>query len=139
MTHSCYHSGEEWTSERWQWRGTPHFPKLQHHWNLTIRLFLISRTFVWGVLPLWTDAVGVFYSSSRPGHSLWGRLTPLKICSRCILQFQPTGPLVVGASYPSADMKSVYSTAPARRATRWGKTPLQRCSWCILQLPPPTD
>ena len=35
----------EWTSERWQWRGTLHSPKLQHYWNLTIRLFgLISRT-----------------------------------------------------------------------------------------------
>ena len=33
------------TWERWQWRGTPHSPKLQHCWNLNIRLFsVISRT-----------------------------------------------------------------------------------------------
>ena len=39
--------------KRWQWRGTPHSPKLLHCWNLTIRLFcIISRTLVWGVLPL---------------------------------------------------------------------------------------
>ena len=37
----CYHSGPEWTWERWQWRGTPHSPKLQHCWNLTIRLFSV--------------------------------------------------------------------------------------------------
>ena len=37
----------EWTWE--QWRGTPHSPKLQHCWNLTIRLFsVISRTLVRG-------------------------------------------------------------------------------------------
>ena len=29
--------------------GTPHSPKLQHHWNLTIRLFsVISRKLVGG-------------------------------------------------------------------------------------------
>ena len=45
----CYHSGPEWTWERWQWRGTPHSPKLQHCGNLTIRLFsVISRTLVGG-------------------------------------------------------------------------------------------
>ena len=42
----------EWTWEWWQWRGTPHSPKLQHYWNLTIRLFsVLSRTLVGGVLP----------------------------------------------------------------------------------------
>ena len=41
----CYHSGPEWTRERCQWRGTPHPPKLQQYWNLTIRLFnAIFRT-----------------------------------------------------------------------------------------------
>ena len=45
----CYHSGPQWTWEQWQWRGTLHSPKLQHHWNLTIRLFIvISRTLVGG-------------------------------------------------------------------------------------------
>ena len=37
----CYHSGPERTWERWQLRGTPHSPKLQHCWNLTIRLFRV--------------------------------------------------------------------------------------------------
>ena len=64
----CYHSGPEWTWEQWQWRGTPHSPKLQHCWNLTIRLFsVISRTLV------------------------SGGLTPLQRCSQCILQPQLTG------------------------------------------------
>ena len=44
-------------------RGTLHFPKLQHYWSLTIRLFsIISRTQVWEVLPLCRDAGGVFYN-----------------------------------------------------------------------------
>ena len=43
----CYQSGPEWTWEQWQWRGTPYSPKLQHCWNLTIRLFsVMSRTLV---------------------------------------------------------------------------------------------
>ena len=63
-----YQSGPEWTWERWQSRGTPHSPKLQHCWNLTIRLFnVISRTLVVGVLPLCREAVGVFYSPSWLG------------------------------------------------------------------------
>ena len=41
------------------------FPKLQHHWNLTIQLF---STICW---------------------TLIGGLTPLQICSRCILQPLP--------------------------------------------------
>ena len=66
----CYHSGPEWTWEQWQWRVTPHSPKLQHSWNLTIRLFsVISRTYV------------------------CGGLTALQRSSRCILQPQPTGQL----------------------------------------------
>ena len=50
----CYHTGPEWIWERWQWRGTPHSPKLQHYWNFSIRLFcVISRKLVWwGVTPL---------------------------------------------------------------------------------------
>ena len=46
-----YHSGAELTWERWQWRGTPHSPKLQHYWSPTIRLInVISRTLIEGVL-----------------------------------------------------------------------------------------
>ena len=45
-----YLSRPEWTKERKQWRGAPLSPKLQHYWNLTIRLFsVISRTLVGGV------------------------------------------------------------------------------------------
>ena len=93
----CYHSLPEWTRERWQWRGTPHSLKLQHYWNLTIRLFT--------------------------GHSLrwwwWWGLTPLQRSSWCILQPQPTGPQDTrwGKSYPSAEKQSVYYTAPADWAT----------------------
>ena len=53
----------------WQWRGTPHSPKLQHYWNLTIRLSsVISRTLIGvGVLHLCRKAVSVFYSPSWLG------------------------------------------------------------------------
>ena len=62
----CYHSGPEWTWGRWQWRRTPHSPKLQHYWSMTIRLFdVIYRTLVTGVLPLCRDTVGVLYSPCR--------------------------------------------------------------------------
>ena len=37
----CYHFGPEWTSKRWQWRGTRYSPKLQHYRILTIRLFSV--------------------------------------------------------------------------------------------------
>ena len=50
----------EWTWEWWQWRGTSISPKLQHYWNLTIRLFSVRSR----------DAVGVFYSPSRLDQGL---------------------------------------------------------------------
>ena len=88
----CYHSGIEWTWEQWQGRGAPHFHKFQHYWNLTIRLFsVINRTLVEGVLLLCRDAVGVFYSPSRVGHSL-GKSCPQRRWSQYILLCQPTGP-----------------------------------------------
>ena len=72
----------------------------------------LTRTHIGGVLFLWRDAVGVFYSLSWLGHSL-------------------------GESYPSAEMQLVYSTAPADRDTHWGRLiPLQRCSRCILLAKP---
>ena len=112
------------------------------------------------VLPFCRDAVGVFCSPSRLS-SRWAGLTLLQRCSRCILQPQPTE-LSLGGSYPSAEMQSVYSAAPAdwalvgrvlpfcrdavgvfrspsRLSSRWaGLTLLQRCSRCILQ-PQPTE
>ena len=66
---------------------------------------------VGGVLPLCNEAVCVVYSPSRLDHSM-GNLNPLLRCSQCILHPQPTGPLV-GGVYTSAEMQSVYSTAPA--------------------------
>ena len=52
---------------RWLWRGTPHFPKLQHYWSLLSRLFnVISRTLVGGGLTLPRDVVGIFY-----GPNVW--------------------------------------------------------------------
>ena len=101
MTHRedpirCYHSGPEWTWEQWQWRDTLHFSKLQHYWNLTIRLLsVISMTLVvGGVLPHCRNPVGVFYSLSQLDPKLIGRTR----------------------SYPSAKMKLVYSIAPANWA-----------------------
>ena len=45
-------------------------PKLQHCWNLTIRLFsVISGHSLGGVLPLCRGAVSVFYSPSRLGNN----------------------------------------------------------------------
>ena len=68
----CYHSGPEWTWEWWQWRGTQHSPKLQHYWNLTIRLFtVISRTLI------------------------VRSLTPLQRSNWCILQPQVTGQYIL--------------------------------------------
>ena len=37
-----YDFAPEQTWEQWQWRGTPHSPKPQLHWNLTIRLFSVN-------------------------------------------------------------------------------------------------
>ena len=68
----------EWNWERWQWRSTPHFPKLLHYWNLRIRLFsAISRTCVGGGSYTCRDAVGVFYSPIELSKTI-GRETPGK-------------------------------------------------------------
>ena len=48
----------DWTSEWWQWRGTPDFPKLEHYLSLTINFFsVIYRTLVEGVLLLCRDII----------------------------------------------------------------------------------
>ena len=66
----CYHSCPKWTWERWQWRATPHFPKLQHYWTHTTRLFsAISRTLVGGgLLPLCRDTCDVFTENNIFKH-----------------------------------------------------------------------
>ena len=51
--------------ERWQWRGTPYSPKLQH--QIT---HYIQDSHWGGFLFLCRDAIGVFYSSCRLGH-IW--------------------------------------------------------------------
>ena len=86
------------------------FPKLQHYWSLTIRLFsVLSRTLVAGVLLLCKDAVDIFCSPYRLGYSL-------------------------GESNPFGKMQSMYSTAQTDWVSRWESiNPLQRCSRCILQ------
>ena len=54
----CCHSVSVWTWERWQWRGTLHFPNLHHYWNLTMRLLsVIYKTLFGGVLHLCREAV----------------------------------------------------------------------------------
>ena len=59
--------GQSGLRERWQWRGTLHYPKLQRYWSLTIKLFnVISR-----ILIKWRD------------------LTLLQRCSWYILQPPP--------------------------------------------------
>ena len=124
-----------------------------------ILLPLTTGPFIWGVLRLWRDALDVFYSPSWLGLSLresyaleemhstystapadwatlWESLTPLKRCSRRILQPQPIGPLIervlrlcrdavgvfyspsrlghlLGESYAFVEMQSVYCTTQA--------------------------
>ena len=64
----CLHK-IKWIWEQWQWRGTPNFPKLQHYWNLTIRLFsVISKTLVGSgclVLSFCRNPVSLFYSPGQ--------------------------------------------------------------------------
>ena len=159
----CYHSKSEWTKEQWQWRGTQYSPKLQD-WSLTIRLFsVISRTLVWGVLPLCIaaeGAVGIFGKCQACG--LWP-------CTRTHQKKRPCATLSpsVGHRTNTADMQLMHFTVltttswlgchhndcanaarqeeKARGTTqkkglvpyfhvRWGvEQILQRCSWCILQ------
>ena len=114
-----------------------------------------DRALLGEVLPLSSDAVGVFYNHNRLGPH-WGSLTPLQRFSRCILQPQQTKPSL-GKSHPSAQMQSVYSTTTTNSALTgevlplcrdsvgvfyshnrlsppWvSLTPQLRCSRCILQ------
>ena len=81
-----------------------------------------TRRLVGGALPLCRDAVSLFYSPCQLDHqeTCGGSLTSLQRCSQSILQPQPIGPPedLWGESYLSAEMQSVYSTAPANWATR---------------------
>ena len=56
------------TWQQWKWRGTPHSPKPQHYWGLTIRLFsVISRALIklGGFLHMCRNAVSVFSSLNQ--------------------------------------------------------------------------
>ena len=90
----CYHSNSSNSNnsvfqvlpfrarvEQWQWRGAPHSPKLQHYWNLTIRLFSVisGLSLVGGFLPLCRGAVSVFYSPSQLGKKV---MLIVKSCQR---------------------------------------------------------
>ena len=67
----------EWTLEAIAMEGAPHPPKLQHYWNLTIRLFsVICKTLI------------------------GGGLTPLQRCTGYILQLQPTGQIIITCFLP---------------------------------------
>ena len=151
--------------------GTPHSPKLQHYWSLSIRLFsVISRTLVagwvypfaekkqsmysttqadwatrnssWGLLPLYKEADGVFFSPSRLDNKklVVRDLTPLQKSSQCILQPKPTGQQETrrGGSYPSTKKQMVYSSAQADSTTRnssWGILPLYRKAVSVFYSP----
>ena len=81
-TNWYYHSRLEWTLERWQWRGTLHSPKLQHRWNLTIRLFSViyqdTRYWWGGLTPLaaWASILIVILSW------VWWGMCPEKVSSK---------------------------------------------------------
>ena len=121
---------------------------LQQNWTLTIRLFsAIFRTHFGWVLPLWKDtiggfcspsrqgqthvggvlpfcrdAVGVFYSLSRLGQTFVGGMTSL--CRDTVAVFYSPNLLDlrwVGEYFPSVEMQSVCSTAPADWTTKIGK------------------
>ena len=77
-------------------------------------------TLLGGVLPLCWYAVGLFCCPSWLDHTPWGSLTPLLRCSRCLLLPQPIGPHSLGESYPSAEMQSVFTVAPADWAALLG-------------------
>ena len=86
-----------------------------------------------------TETSPLDYLVSYSAHLLggWG-LTPLLICIRCILQPQPTWPSL-GESYPSAEVQSVYSTAPADWALIGGALPLCWGAVGVFNSPPPAN
>ena len=142
----CYHSGSEWTWEWWQWRSTLRLPQSSRIIKASTSDCLVSYSglSLGESRPHPAEMQSVYSAASTDWaiqDSRLGSLTPLRICSRCILQPQPTGPsrtlvggvlllcryavgvfccpnrlgypgLSLGESYSSADMQSVYSAAP---------------------------
>ena len=130
--------------EQWQWIGTSYSPKLQHYWNLIIRLFSVVSGFsleesypsaemqsarppghsLQGeLLLLCRDVVGVFYSSNRLGHQDTRCGVVLPLCRDA-----------VGVFY-SPNRLGHHDIRCGGR----GLTPLQRYSRCIMQPPLPAD
>ena len=126
----CYHSGSEWTWEWWQWKGTPHSPKLiiclytvycfrvllfnannwiKHQSNDQTGQFSISHLF----------ALSSNVKQSGPGSDGYKRVLHIPQCFgiiiasplNCLISYP--GHLFGWRSYPSAEIQSVYSIAPA--------------------------
>ena len=132
---TCYNTGPELTRVRWRGRGTPHFPKLQLYWCLTIRLFwVISRPLVQGFLTPCIDAIAVFYSPCQLGHRTHlGEVLPL---CRDTLPAEWAKRHLLWESYFPAEMQLVYSTVSANWTTEHSLqgsiSLLHRSSWCLL-------
>ena len=130
------------TKEQW------HSQRLQHYWNLTIRVFcVISLTLIGEVLTFCREAVGIFYRPSQLGKVLSGSVTPDQsghvsngnkevVCisqSSSIIGISPSDCFIsypvhlLGRSYPSAEKQSVYSTAPAN----WASSTIRWCAKSI--------
>ena len=93
----------ESTWKQWQWRGAPHSPNLQHHWNFTIRLFSvilvgmvlplrkIELVFLHNIMALWVPLVNIrvlwvnimaywiFWINIRTELVLWKNIMTLRI------------------------------------------------------------
>ena len=95
--------------------------KLQHYWNVTIRLFrVISRTLGVGILLLCRDAAGASWSHNREGHKTlfegsYQSAEMQSVYSSSTADWATDHSL--GESYSSAEMQSVYYTAQADRVT----------------------
>ena len=68
-------------------RASPHSPKPQRYWSLTIKLFNVpSRTVIWGVLSFRRNEVSEFYNPRRLGFTSMSKLqtgffSPVKVIS----------------------------------------------------------
>ena len=109
---------------RWQWRGTPHSPKLQYYWKLIIRLLtVLSCTLVWGVLLHFIYAVSVLYSPSQVNQDFFS------VISRTLVRgVLPLGREAVGLLYSpsrlgkeSMDIETDSIIASLNLTDKWQK------------------
>ena len=127
-----------------------HIPqKLQHYWNLMIRLFsVISKTLIAGVVSLCRDGVSVFYSPSWLGKQFKCQLStefsPIWPIDRTL-----SGATTPGQSGPGSNGNEKDTSYSSKVQHFWSLiislisdtcwrslTPLQRCSLCILLFQP---